>query len=103
MRRRGDDALNWLIGSRAEREVGDLLEPLRAEGWQVVHNLKKERGGNVDHLVWSARGAYAIETKSGGLRRGDLGQAKLNAWWAKQKFGARWVEPLVCVRTAPKP
>jgi hypothetical protein len=103
MRRRGDEAANWLVGSRAEREVGRQLEPLREEGWHVVHNLKKDRGGNVDHLVWSERGAYAIETKSRSLRRSDLGQAKVNAWWAKEKFGARWVEPLVCVRSDPPP
>jgi hypothetical protein len=47
--------------------------------------------------VWGERGAYAIETKSGSLRRSDLAQAKVNAWWAKEKFGAHWVEPLVCV------
>src|SRR5437588_1137640 len=97
MRRRGDDALNWLVGSKAEQEVGRQLEPPRAEGWHVVHNLKKDRSGNVDHLVWSDRGAYAIETKSGSLRRSHLGQAKSNAWWAKEKFGAQWVEPVICV------
>jgi hypothetical protein len=103
MRRRGDEAANWLVGSRAEREVGRQLEPLRAEGWHVVHNLKKDRGGNVDHLVWSERGAYAIETKSGSFRRAHLGQAKGSAWWAKEKFGAQWVEPLICVGDNPSP
>ena len=101
MRRCGDDAANWLVGSRAEREVGRQLEPLREKGWHVVHNLKKDRGGNVDHLVWSERGAYAIETKSGSLRRSHLTQAKVSAWWAKEKFGARWVEPLICVGNDP--
>ena len=60
-----------------------------------------DRGRNVDHLVWSERGAYAIETKSGGLRRSHLTQAKVSAWWAKEKFGARWVEPLICVGNDP--
>jgi hypothetical protein len=103
MRRRGDDALNWLSGSEAERIVGRELEPLRAEGWQIVHNLKKDRGGNIDHLVWSNRGAYAIETKSGRLHRSHLGQAKANAAWAKNKFGARWVEPVICLGREPPP
>src|SRR5205823_1235332 len=65
MRRRGDEAVNYLIGGRAERRGGAELDTLKQNGWQVVHNLTKDYGGNVDHLVWGACGAYAIETKNG--------------------------------------
>jgi Nuclease-related domain len=97
MDRRGDEALNWLKGSRAEEEVGRRLEELRAEGWEVVHNLKKDFGGNVDHFVRGERGAYAIETKSGRFSHRDLPQAIGNAVWVKQKFGERWVTAVLCI------
>jgi hypothetical protein len=57
--------------------------------------------GNVDHVVWSDRGVYAIETKSGRLRHRDLPQAIGNAVWVKQKFGARWVTAVLCVAEDP--
>jgi hypothetical protein len=97
MDRRGDEAINWLIGSRAEEEVGRKLDALRAEGWEVIHNLKKDFGGNVDHFIRGERGAYAIETKSGRFRRRDLPQALGNAAWVKEKFGERWVTAVLCV------
>jgi hypothetical protein len=102
MRRRGDEAVDYLIGGRTERKVGAELDKLKSEGWQVVHNLKKDYGGNVDHLVWGARGAYAIETKTGRYSRSASSQAARNAAWAKEKFGARWVTPVLCLgREAP--
>ena len=76
IQRRGDSALNWLIGSRAEQQVGAELESLRDKGWLVIHRLVKDFGGDVDHLVCGPHGAYAIETKSGDL---------LGDKWAKHK------------------
>jgi hypothetical protein len=101
MRRRGDEAVDYLIGGRTERKVGAELDKLKSEGWQVVHNLKMDWGGNVDHLVWGERGAYAIETKSGRYSRSAVSQAARNAAWAKEKFGARWVTPVLCVGSEP--
>jgi hypothetical protein len=101
MDRRGDEALHWLKGTLAEERVGERLDQLRAEGWEVIHNLKKDLGGNVDHLVWSDRGVYAIETKSGRFRHRDLPQAIGNAVWVKEKFGARWVTAVLCVSEDP--
>jgi Nuclease-related domain len=101
MDRRGDEAINWLKGTRAEESVGARLDQLRSEGWEVVHNLKKDFGDNVDHVAWSERGAYAIETKSGRFRHRDLPQAIANAVWVKEKFGARWVTAVLCVTEDP--
>ena len=101
MDRRGDQALKWLSGALAEERVGERLDGLQSEGWHVVHNLKKDFGGNIDHLVWSERGAYAIETKSGRFRRSDVSQAVGNAVWAKEKFGFRWVTAVLCVGEDP--
>jgi hypothetical protein len=101
MDRRSDAAFNSLIGSRAEERVGRELEKLRERGWNVVHNVKKDFGGNVDHVVWGEHGAYAIETKNGRFRHRDIPQAVGNAVWVKSKFGARWVTAVLCVMEEP--
>jgi Nuclease-related domain len=97
----GEVAGDWWLGSETEREVAQLLDPLRAEGWLVTHDIKKDGGGNVDHFVSNPSGAFAIETKSGRHRAADRGQAISNAAWAKQKFGQRWVTAILCVGTDP--
>jgi hypothetical protein len=42
LQRYGDEAVNWLLGSREEMRVGQELEPLREQGWFVTHNLKMD-------------------------------------------------------------
>jgi hypothetical protein len=93
----GDDALNWLIGGRAERTVGRRLDELRADGWLVLHGYKKDRGGDIDHVVCGPGGAFAIETKSYGYRRRDVGQTAANAAWLKERLGVRWATGVLCV------
>jgi hypothetical protein len=99
--RLGEVANRWLLGGDMERDVEALLEPLRAEGWIVTHDIKKDRGGNVDHFVSGPHGAYAIETKRGSARAADRNQAIWNAVWAKEKFGLRWVTAVLCVGSDP--
>jgi hypothetical protein len=101
LNRAGDSALNWLIGSRFEKDVARSLDTLRDKGWLVSHDLKKDFGGNIDHFVAGPLGAYVIETKSGKGRAADRGQAVSNAVWAKEKFGQRWVTGVLCVGTEP--
>ena len=76
---------------------------LRAEGWSIAHDLPRDSGGNVDHFVTGPRGAFAIETKKGRNRAGARGQAASNAAWAKEKFGERWVNAILCVGTDSPP
>jgi hypothetical protein len=71
-------------------------------GW-ITHNIKKDRGGNVDHFLSGPSGAFAIETKRGSERAADRNQAIWNAVWAKEKFGLRWVTAILCVGTAAPP
>lgn len=97
------DSDNWWLGSEMERQVASHLDELRAEGWSVVHDLPRDRGGNVDHYVTGPRGAFAIETKRGRDRSGARSQAVSNAVWAKEKFGERWVTAILCVGTDPPP
>jgi hypothetical protein len=99
----GEEAINWLLGSDMEREVARVLDPLRAEGWLITHDMRKDFGGNVDHFLTGPNGAFAIETKRGRPRVSDRGQAISNAIWAKRKFGLHVVTAILCVGTDPPP
>jgi hypothetical protein len=50
-------------GRDGERAVGQFLERLRADDAQVFHDVPGE-GFNLDHVVISPHGLYAIETKT---------------------------------------
>jgi nuclease-like protein len=50
-------------GRDGERAVGQFLERLREGGGQVFHDIPGE-GFNLDHVVISTHGIYAIETKT---------------------------------------
>lgn len=50
-------------GRDGERAVGQFLERLRADGAQVFHDIPGD-GFNLDHVVISTHGIYAIETKT---------------------------------------
>jgi hypothetical protein len=50
-------------GRDGERAVGQFLERLREGGGQVFHDVPGE-GFNLDHVVISPHGIYAIETKT---------------------------------------
>jgi hypothetical protein len=51
------------LGRDGERVVGQFLERLRDHGAQVFHDVPGE-GFNLDHVVISPHGLYAIETKT---------------------------------------
>jgi hypothetical protein len=99
----GGDAGNWFVGSETEREVARLLDPLRAQGWLVTHDVRKDGGGNVDHFLSGPTGAIAIEAKRGANRASSRNQAVANAVWTKEKFGQRWVTAILCVAADPPP
>ncbi|MDO5610187.1 MAG: nuclease-related domain-containing protein, partial [Pseudomonadota bacterium] len=50
-------------GQLAERVTGMQLNRLMAQGCIVIHDLPAD-GFNIDHIVISPRGIYAVETKS---------------------------------------
>jgi hypothetical protein len=50
-------------GRDGERAVGQFLERLRDGGGQVFHDIPGE-GFNLDHVVISTHGVYAVETKT---------------------------------------
>jgi len=58
---------DWDLGRLGEIEVGNFLEELRNEGWGIFHDIQCESDGkkfNIDHVVVSPHGIFAIETKA---------------------------------------
>jgi len=51
------------LGRDGERIVGQYLDSLRSAGYRIFHDIVAE-GFNVDHVVISPKGIYAIETKT---------------------------------------
>jgi hypothetical protein len=94
---RSEQAVAWLLGSRAERDVGAALSMLRDEGALVYHDLELERG-NIDHLVVLPRGVYLIETKARRYEERHLKQVKRQAHRLHEQTGC-WVTPVICLAT----
>jgi hypothetical protein len=58
---------NWELGRQGEVEVGNCLEELRRKGYDVFHDIQCNAEGrkfNIDHIVVSHHGIFAIETKT---------------------------------------
>jgi hypothetical protein len=51
------------LGRDGERFIGQFLETLREQGFQVFHDVPGE-GFNVDHVIVGLRGVFTIETKT---------------------------------------
>ena len=88
--------------------------PRRDRAVRVVHRsgagtpeseapYRKDRGGDIDHIVLGPTGAFAIETESYRFMRRDAGQARGNAWWLKTKLEIPWVTAVLCVAGEPQP
>lgn len=64
------------LGYFGERIVAEHLEPLKAQGWRVFHDVPMVSNGarfNLDHVAVGPGGVFAIETKTrrkGGARPG---------------------------------
>lgn len=50
-------------GRDGEKVVGEYLDRLRANGFRVYHDIPGD-GWNIDHVIISTRGVFAIETKT---------------------------------------
>lgn len=53
----------WKLGRDGERAVGQLLDTLRTDGYQVFHDVLGE-GFNLDHVLIGPGGIFTIETKT---------------------------------------
>ena len=62
--RSGKETLRRLkLGRDGEREVGEMLEKLRASGYHVFHDFCGE-DWNIDHVLVGPSGVYTVETKT---------------------------------------
>ena len=58
---------NYDLGRQGEIEVGNFLEELRKEGYDIFHDVQCDREGrkfNIDHVIVSPHGIFAVETKA---------------------------------------
>jgi len=67
---------NRYLGYFGERVVAEHLEPLKAHGWRIFHDVPGSNNGhafNIDHVAVGPPGIFVIETKTrrkGGARPG---------------------------------
>ena len=59
-----EELSNYRLGFHGERAVGEELSHLMAEGCRVFHDLPIEPYGNIDHVIVSPAGVFAVETKT---------------------------------------
>lgn len=65
--RKIEESNNRYLGFFGERVVAEALEPLKARGWRVFHDVPcgdLQSPFNIDHVVVGAGGVFAIETKT---------------------------------------
>lgn len=58
---------NRYLGYFGERIVAECLEPLKASGWRILHDVPGSNNGtkfNIDHVAVGPQGVFAIETKT---------------------------------------
>lgn len=58
------------LGMQGEQVVGQILNELLREGCLVFHDFPQE-GWNIDHVIVSPTGVYAVETKTRRKLRGE--------------------------------
>lgn len=67
------------LGFHGERAVGQELSQLMAEGCRVFHDVPMEPYGNIDHVIVSAAGVFAVETKTRRKRPAPEGKRDCDA------------------------
>ena len=116
----------WQTGAAGEVRTGQLLEPLAAEGFRILHDRKipGARSANIDHIAIGPPGVFVVETKSysGSLQiRGDeifVAGRRKNGWIDEVNREAAAVQtmlgaemaalgltlsPIICVHRADLP
>ena len=75
----------WAQGAEGEEVVGEILESLAPDGWQVIHDVSFGRG-NMDHIVVGPGVIYTVETKS---RKGRLSLDRLDPKMLAQAYAEK--------------
>ena len=67
----------WRTGALGEERTAELLRPLEAQGFRVIHDRRMPRSkANIDHIVIGPPGVFVVETKNYGgklrVRHGEV-------------------------------
>jgi hypothetical protein len=57
------EATSWEVGAAGERLVGDRLDALKPQGWNILHSVTLKSGADVDHIVIGPGGVFTVNTK----------------------------------------
>jgi hypothetical protein len=111
-----DSTIAWRIGALGEERTGELLAPLEAQGFRLIHDRQIPRSqANIDHIVVGPPGVFIVETKNyagrvkirgdgvwvAGRRRTEIvAQAKREAAAVAAVIAPTPVAPLLCVHRA---
>lgn len=110
------NTIAWRTGALGEERTGEILRPLEAQGFRVIHDrLIPGSRENIDHIVVGPPGVFVVETKSYAgklsVRRGEvwvagrrkteiLAQARREADAVAAIVSPIPVTPLICVHRA---
>jgi len=67
------------LGFHGERAVGEELNQLMRDGCRVFHDVPIEPYGNIDHVIVSPAGVFAVETKARRKRPAPKGKRECDA------------------------
>jgi len=67
------------LGFHGERAVGEELNQLMRDGCRVFHDVPMEPYGNIDHVIVSPAGVFAVETKARRKRSAPKGKRDCDA------------------------
>ena len=106
----------WRTGALGEERTAELLRPLEAQGFRVIHDRRMPRSkANIDHIVIGPPGVFVVETKNYGgklrVRHGEVwvagrrktaivAQAQREAAAVAAVVSPLPVTPLLCVHRA---
>lgn len=89
------ESANRYLGFFGERIVGEALEPLKAQGFRVFHDVPcgdAKSPFNIDHIVVGPNGVFAIETKTRRKGRARGGFAEHEIIYDGQVLAYPWGE-----------
>ena len=89
---------SFRLGAQAEQRVGALLADVESWGWAVEHDVLKQGGGNIDHVVHSPRRrSRSIPSGCGG--ESEISTRPRHAEWAARHYGGhRRIAPVICIQ-----
>lgn len=89
------------LGRDGEKAVGQYLEELRAKGYRVLHDIVGN-GFNVDHVVFSPKGIFVVETKT--ISKPQKGEARVFVSEDKVLVNGRTMDrdPIIQAKAAAK-